>query len=121
MLKPLGLEIDMAEDGEKAFQMISSGHYDLLLCEMALPVYDGYRLTALLNGSGGTTLRLPIVTYSNEPAYLYCGRAGKTGISVLLSKPLMLQPLVSALSAALRMKTEMSDRKIFPIKRSACR
>lgn len=111
MLKPLGLEIDMAEDGGKAFQLISSGHYDLLLCEMALPVYDGYRLTALLNGSGGTTLRLPIVTYSSEPAYLYCGRAGKTGISVLLSKPLMLQPLVSALSAALRMKTEMSDRK----------
>jgi len=111
MLKPLGLEIDIAEDGGIAFEKISSGHYDLLLCEMALPVYDGFRLTALLTVSGGMNLKLPIVTYSSEPAYLYCGRAGKTGISVLLSKPLMLQPLVSGLSAALRMKTEMSERK----------
>ncbi len=111
MLTPLGLQIEIAEDGGKAFEMISSGDYDLLLCEMALPVYDGYRLAALLNGSGGVNLRLPTVTYSSEPAFLYCGRAGKTGISVLLSKPLMLQPLVSALSSALRMKTEMSERK----------
>jgi CheY-like chemotaxis protein len=100
-LKPLGLEISVAADGLDALVKISAGHYDLLLCEVDLPEIDCYRLTHFLKGGTAFGKSLPIVVYSPEPHYLFAARAEKTGISKVLSTPLMLQPLVSALSKAL--------------------
>jgi len=111
LLTPLDVEIEEAEDGGEALGKISAGHYDLLLCEMDLPVNDGYRLIYLLNGSNGVNPSLPVVAYSGEPSYLYLGRAEKSGIAELLSLPLMLQPLVSALSAALSLKSHRFEKK----------
>ena len=111
LLGPLGVEIEETEDGGDVLGKISAGHYDLLLCEMELPVNDGCRLTALLNGNNGVNPFLPVVAYSAEPSYLYFGRAEKSGIAELLSLPLMLQPMVSALSAALSLKGRQFEKK----------
>lgn len=51
------------------------------------------------------------MAYSAEPSYLYFGRAEKSGIAELLSLPLMLQPMVSALSAALSLKGRQFEKK----------
>jgi len=110
-LRPLGLEMDMARDGGEVLEMIASSHYDLLLCEIGLPVNDAYRLNYLINGGNGVNPVLPVVAYSDEPSYLYFGRAEKSGIAELLSRPLMLQPLVSSLAAALALKSARLEKK----------
>lgn len=111
ILKPVGVLIDFAHDGTEALDKITAAHYDLLLCEMELPVYDGFTLSALLNGTNDCYPLLPVVAYSSEPSHLYCGRAQKSGIAELLSKPLMLQPLLTALGAALGNHVEINARK----------
>lgn len=111
LLEPLGVETEEAEDGGEVLGKISAVHYDLLLCEMDLSLNDGSGLINLLNGYNGVNASLPVVAYSGEPSYLYFGRAEKSGIAELLSLPLMLQPLVSALSAALSLKNNRFEKK----------
>ncbi|MBM3161983.1 MAG: response regulator [Chlorobi bacterium] len=111
-LWPLGVEIDTAGDGGEVLEKMSTGHYDLLLCEMELPVNDGYKLASLLN-SGQEIQSVPVVVYSGEPSYLYSGRAEKSGIAELISRPIMLQPLLSALSSALTVtSTRVASRDL---------
>jgi CheY-like chemotaxis protein len=44
-LKKSPFQVDMAENGEIAVQKFTSGHYDLVLMDMQMPVMDGYSAT----------------------------------------------------------------------------
>lgn len=44
-LKKTPYQVDVAENGKVAFQMVKSGNYDLVLMDLEMPVMDGYTAT----------------------------------------------------------------------------
>ncbi|NTW82623.1 MAG: response regulator [Chlorobiaceae bacterium] len=111
LLEPLGCKTEIAKDGPDALMKFTSGRYDLFLCEIDLPVFDCFRLTHFLKGGNEASKPFPVVVYSAQPSYLYSARAEKSGIVEVLTLPLMLQPLVSALSKALSSITTADEHK----------
>jgi signal transduction histidine kinase/DNA-binding response OmpR family regulator/HAMP domain-containing protein len=45
LLQTLGLEVELANDGEQAITRWHEGHYDLILMDCQMPVMDGYEAT----------------------------------------------------------------------------
>lgn len=57
-----GFLVDIAEDGQQAYGMISKGNYDTILLDLILPVMDGFELLEKLQ----TSKNIPrIVVLSN--------------------------------------------------------
>ena len=63
MLRKLGLNVEIAEDGAVALDLIAAGTYDVVLMDVQMPTLDGYDATRALRAreqqSGGP--RLPVI------------------------------------------------------------
>jgi len=45
LLKTLSFEVETAENGAEAYEKCLQNPYDLILCDINMPVMDGYRFT----------------------------------------------------------------------------
>jgi len=101
-LQLLGGAIDEAADGQRALEMLSGQHYDLVLLDLDVPVMDGYAVSQRIRQA-----RLPanrdicIVAHTAEPAHLAGVKTQKAGMDGFVSKPCAQLPLVQALHHAL--------------------
>lgn len=48
LLGPIGFKLDTAENGREALKRIRETSYDLVLCDMIMPMMNGYELTKIL-------------------------------------------------------------------------
>ena len=62
-LRPLGYEIDTAENGEVALQKIESKNYDLIITDCTSPKINGLKLTRRINKFDPS---LPILAFATE-------------------------------------------------------
>ena len=53
-LERRGFEVSMAVDGAEGVEMARSGHPELILMDMSLPVMDGWAATRALKADAGT-------------------------------------------------------------------
>jgi len=58
ILANAGFAVDVAEDGEFAWQALSNRHYDLILTDQNMPRLDGAGLIARLHSAG---LTVPVI------------------------------------------------------------
>ena len=63
ILEEMGLEADVANNGEEALKALTENSYDIVLMDCQMPVMDGYEATkAIKSGSLGETIqRIPVV------------------------------------------------------------
>ena len=59
-LERRGFEVSMAVDGAEGVEMARSGHPELILMDMSLPVMDGWAATRALKADAGTR-RIPVI------------------------------------------------------------
>jgi CheY-like chemotaxis protein len=78
-------ELSIAKDGEQGVALATSGHPDLILMDMSLPVCDGYEATRRIRASGMT---LPIIGLSAHAMAGDAERALAAGCSDYMTKPL---------------------------------
>jgi len=94
--------IEEAADGQRALEMLSAQHYDLVLLDLDLPVLDGYAVAERIRQARASANRdVCIVAYTVEAGHLAGVRTRKAGMDSFVSKPCAQLPLVQALHHAL--------------------
>jgi signal transduction histidine kinase/CheY-like chemotaxis protein/HPt (histidine-containing phosphotransfer) domain-containing protein len=87
VLRRMGCHVEIAEDGERAVEMVLAADFDIVLMDIQMPRVDGVEATRRIRAAGGPRSRVPIVALtahaiaSEREAYL------AAGLDDYLSKP----------------------------------
>jgi CheY-like chemotaxis protein len=85
VLKRMGLEVTLAEDGLKAVELAANNTFDLILMDMQMPNMNGYEATARLRKLGIRTPIVAVTARAMKGDDVECIRAG---CDDYLSKPI---------------------------------
>jgi two-component system, sensor histidine kinase and response regulator len=95
ILQDAGLEVDVAENGQVAVQMVQATPYDLVFMDMQMPVMDGLQATREIRAAGAA--RLPVVAMTANAMEQDRQRCLEAGMNDTLVKPIDPEQLWSAL------------------------
>ena len=113
MLENLGAHIDEAANGVLALSRFNHASYDLIVLDLNMPGLDGYCVAEKIRSSRHTGYQLvPIVAYSNEPAYMAQAKTKKVGINSFISKPFAQLELIEILANILEEASQHTKAKI---------
>ena len=101
MLEHLGLQAEVAEDGEQALERLRRGGLDLVLMDCQLPLLDGWEATRRWRAEE-TGPRLPIVALTANAVLGDRERCLAAGMDDYLSKPVELEQLARVVGERLR-------------------
>ena len=90
MLRSLGLQVDVAEDGEQALAVLARRSYSLVLMDCQMPVMDGFEATRRLRAverSAGSGARLPVIALTANALVGDREQCLAAGMDDYLSKP----------------------------------
>lgn len=100
LLTNAGIEVDIAEHGEIAIEMLAQKNYDLVLMDMQMPVMDGLTATRKIRNLGNVELPIIAMTANVLPEdQKQCFEAGMNGY---IAKPIDPTDLLSSLSEWLK-------------------
>ncbi len=91
-----------AGDGAEAIKKFATGHFDIVLTDINMPVLDGLKLTAHLRADPANA-QLPIVIITTEAADEDRERAMKLGASAYLIKPVKAQEVLETVKRLLNL------------------
>jgi response regulator RpfG family c-di-GMP phosphodiesterase len=97
-LKP-DYECDFTYDGEQAMTLLLEKEYSVVLCDLMMPVMDGYTLTSCVSAMCPTT---PVIVVSGVADVQSAIRAMKTGAFDYIVKPFELEQVEVSIQRALR-------------------
>jgi len=103
-LKKLGYEVEIAEHGGQAIELISTNTYDLIFMDCQMPVMDGFEATQKIRATDGTNKNIPIIALT---ANVVCGVNGEcidAGMNDVLNKPIQLDNMKQMLDTWLESK-----------------
>jgi two-component system, sensor histidine kinase len=97
-LKLEGHEVDSAFDGAQGLEMAKSGHYDIICCDIGLPVMDGYQMLkqVRLHCFDPVPCCIAMTGYDQQN---YRERATGAGFDHFLVKPVSMDGLLEIIAA----------------------
>lgn len=99
MLKPTGLEIDTAENGERALEMIQAQRYDMIFMDHQMPVMDGVEAVRAIRQLEGEYFReVPVIALTANTGAEQQEQYAKAGMNGYLSKPFELEDIYRLLT-----------------------
>lgn len=105
MLSPYGAEIETAENGAVALDMIKShdkGYYDCIIMDIQMPIMDGYECSrAIRQLDNGYAPDVPIIAMTANVFSEDRNKAAEYGINTFLTKPVSTKRLVETLTELL--------------------
>jgi PAS domain S-box-containing protein len=98
-LKDSGCSIDVAENGAVAVQKFETGHYDLVLMDLQMPVMDGYAATGLIRAweREHHAKPVPVLALSAYALKSEIDKSREVGCTAYLTKPIRRNTLLEAL------------------------
>ncbi len=100
-LNSLGAEVTEADDGDVAAQLAAEWPYDVILMDMRMPKMDGLSALRLIHATAGPNDATPIIAYTADANREETLRLTRLGFDAVVSKPIELEALVSAIATAL--------------------
>jgi two-component system chemotaxis response regulator CheY len=92
---------DEAEDGLKAWKLLSEGHYDVILTDWNMPNMNGLELVKKVR-SEGAHLKTPIIMITTEGGKGEVITASKAGVNNYIVKPFNAEVLKEKLDGVLK-------------------
>jgi len=102
--------VDMAEDGNEAFDHACSGIYDILLLDVMLPGMDGFTIAEKLRARGST---MPILMLTARAELDDRVRGLQAGADYYLTKPFSNDELLACMRTLLRRSWSEDPRLTF--------
>jgi len=95
MLKRLGIEVDVAENGAEAVEMSGRGGYQAIFMDLQMPGMDGIAATLEIRRreQAGGAPRLPIIAMTGNSAEDYGSACTEAGMDGFVMKPVKLDQL----------------------------
>ncbi len=87
MLEDAGLEVNAAENGERALALFDAGDFDLVLMDVQMPRMDGLQATRLIRARA-TGARVPILAMTANAFAEDRARCFEAGMNDFISKPI---------------------------------
>ncbi len=105
-LNKLGLEVELAVNGQIAVEKSQKNHYDLIFMDCQMPVLTGYEATQQIRQLEDE--RIPIIALTAEGTSGERSDCYRAGMDDFLTKPLDLHRLIEVLHQWLPVRTEAS-------------
>ncbi len=87
LLKKLGYDVDIAEDGVEALDLWRNKHYDLILMDCLMPNLDGYEATRRIRAAEGDGRHIPIIALTANASEVDRERCRQSGMDEVITKP----------------------------------
>ncbi len=87
LLKKLGYDVDIAEDGVEALELWRNKQYDLILMDCLMPNLDGYEATRRIRAAEGDGQRIPIIALTANASEVDRERCRQSGMDEVITKP----------------------------------
>ena len=101
MLEPLGLQVEEAEHGQQALELLARRRFDAMVLDLSMPVMDGYATAeAIRTGQAAGLTGLPIVAYTAESPRTARAKLERVGVAEFVGKPCTQSELAAALCRA---------------------
>jgi len=97
MLRKLGFQADLANNGLEAIEMVRAGDYDLVLMDCQMPEMDGFQATRAIREGEDGTRRLPILAMTANAMQGDRERCLEAGMDDYIAKPITIVDLRTAL------------------------
>ena len=110
-LRSGGYTTHVAEDGEQATELGSSGDFDLLLLDMALPKREGFEVLQELRRRG---CHIPVIVLTGRPEVRELVSSLRVGADDFMTKPFRFEELLARVRAQLRFHAANEGRDVDP-------
>jgi CheY-like chemotaxis protein len=101
LLRQAGFDVDEACNGQMGLEQAHRSLPDLILCDLTMPVMDGFETISRVR-SDAVLQRIPIIVISGSVSEADESRAKSLGANSFIGKPFSLQPLMNLVVAELR-------------------
>ena len=108
LLKKIGVEFQIVENGALAVQAVSNRSFDLVLMDIQMPIMDGYKATQAIRENG---ISIPIIALTANTMKADIEMAMSVGCSDFLGKPFTRTELFSTLGKYLANASEHVSQK----------
>jgi len=112
VLSELGLQCDVAENGEFAVDMYKKNSYDLIFMDIRMPVMDGLEATRnirRLEAERGTGTHIPIIAMTANAMQEDRKQSMEAGMDAHVSKPIDIKEIEDALRQTFGISDEYHD------------
>ena len=103
-----GYTVSGVSDGQQALDAMDSDYFDLLICDIMMPVMDGYELVSQLREVGNTT---PVLMITAKDAFDDMRLGFQSGVDDFMVKPINVNEMVLRVGALLRRAQMINDRR----------
>ena len=104
-----GYDVDLAEDGAAGIEMIGKEHYDVVFCDIKMPVKDGNEVLDYVHGEGIDSAVVMITGHGDLDTAIDCI---KRGAFDYIPKPLDLNRILITVKNASERTTLVKDNKV---------
>jgi two-component system OmpR family response regulator len=108
-LKQNGYNSFVAEDGEKALNIIDNEHIDLVISDIMMPNIDGYDLTESLRESG---YNMPILMVTAKETFDDKKKGFIVGADDYMVKPIDIEEMILRIGALLRRSKISNEHRV---------
>lgn len=107
VLSKHGSQVDIAREGAEALAMIKQRPYDLVISDIKMPNYDGYKIFAAVKDAYPDCPVIFMTGFGYDPTHSII-RARQEGLAAVLYKPFKVDQLLSEVRGALNTSDQSS-------------
>ncbi len=99
LVKRIGIQVDIAENGSEALEMVDQDDYDLIFMDVRMPVMNGHEATRQIRAREDKLAEIPILAVTAEATKHDISECLASGMNLHLAKPLRVADLVEAINS----------------------